>query len=268
MENIRKPAFAGLFYPKEKAILKRTIQKFLVNAKTITKISEEKIKAIVVPHAGYVYSGQTAAYAYQFLKNKKRVDHLILIGCSHFLTLPGAVQDDCSFWQTPLGKVPVKQFKKQSPLVSDSLPHKDEHCLEVQLPYLQSILQNFSITPILISDLDHEIALAKVLIPSLNQNSFLIISSDLSHYHPESTAIKIDEKTIELILNLDTAELKKEAYEACGKIAILTALEIAKKFSWKPVLLHYDTSANYSRNSANVVGYGSFVFYSRFKTRF
>jgi AmmeMemoRadiSam system protein B len=260
MENLRKPAVAGSFYPGSEDTLRHTIKDFLEKVSLPKNIPFTDIKAAIVPHAGYFYSGLTATFAYKTLSKKKNLSHFILLGPSHFSLFTGACQDPADFWETPLGKVKVKHLPEEPPIITNSEPHLKEHCLEVQLPFLQLIFKTFSITPIVISENCDYLKLAKVIKPLLNKNSFLIISSDLSHYYPQNMAKQIDKATLRKIKKLDAKLLKSRKYEACGKPAILTTIELAKLLEWKPKLLHYETSQAASGDQSRVVGYASIIF--------
>lgn len=260
MAQLRKPAVAGSFYPSGEDKLGQTIKDFLKKARLSSDIAAECIKAAIVPHAGYFYSGYTAAFAYKALRKAKNLRHFILLGPSHFSLFSGAAQDTAEYWETPLSKVQVKHLPDKSPLASSCEPHFKEHCLEVQLPFLQVIFEKFAITPIVTSDNCDYRKLAAILKPHLKEHTILIVSSDFSHFYPEPRAETIDRATLKQISKLNDLNLVEGKYEACGKTAILTAIELAKTLKWIPKLLHYETSAAASADYSRVVGYASIVF--------
>jgi len=318
--SIRRPAVAGSFYPSDPQELRGLIKKFL-SVVELPKIQGE-VRALIVPHAGLIYSGQTAAYGYEELRKVRnmrkmrppasamlkalragKLQNFILLGPSHRVGFEGVAQDTHEWWGTPLGKAKCYQLpatrlrqgfdgqarfklqgKEKELIVNDSRPHLQEHSLEVQLPFLQVLAKDtpevthsgssgveenkksfgFTITPLLTGfDVDYE-KLGELLAGNwrLGTGDCLIISSDLSHYHPQDIAEKIDKKTIQAILDLDTKTLEKEECEACGKAGILTAVYLAKKLGWKPKLLHYETSGDVTADFSQVVGYVSIAFLS------
>jgi AmmeMemoRadiSam system protein B len=250
--EIRKSAVEGMFYPSDADELNEMIDKFLKNAKE-TKIDGET-KAIIVPHAGYFYSGQTAAYAYKLLEKFKGKKKIILLGPSHQFYFEGIAADVNEYWQTPLGKVKViaSEFDKLENA------HAEEHCLEVQIPFLQKVLKEFEILPLVLCETDPK-DVAEKIIPLLDKDTLIVISSDLSHYHPYDEAVRLDKATNEAVEKLDYHSA--ESKEACGIIPILTAIEIAKKLKWKCRLLKYMNSGDVMGDRGNVVGYSSFVMY-------
>src|SRR3990167_6244621 len=169
--EIRKPLFAGSFYPENREELKNQIINFLNHAKKI----DIKPKALIVPHAGYIYSGQTAAYGYKLLDNQKKI---LLLGPSHNVS-NGFLSDTSDCWETPLGKTKLYHPDVRSELSTKA--HKMEHSLEVQLPFLQTVLKDFEICPLLIANTDLNFVSKEV--ESIS-NDIIIVSSDLSHYHP------------------------------------------------------------------------------------
>lgn len=248
----RHAAVAGAFYPESKEKIENMINKFLKNVPNIAL--EKEPKAIIVPHAGHIYSGQVAAYAYLLLKNTKK-QKIILLGPSHNIYFKDVAADINDFWETPLGK--VKLIKNN--FIKSEEAHINEHCLEVQLPFLQTILKNFELLPLVAGDIDPK-EISKKIIPLLDNNALLIISSDLSHFNDYDTAAKLDKNTIKSIQDLDYDKAETEA-DACGKIPLLTAIDIAKKLNWKCKFLNYKNSGDVTGDKSRVVGYASFAFY-------
>ena len=247
----RHTVVAGAFYPANKEELESMLNKFFKN--TITK-AEKQPKAIIVPHAGYIYSGQVAAYAYALLKKYKK-QKIILLGPSHNIYFNDVAADTNEYWETPLGK--VKLIQSNFPKLEQA--HINEHCLEVQIPFLQTILENFEIMPLVIGDISPK-EISKKIINILDENTLLIISSDLSHFHDYDTATHLDQNTIQAIQNLDYNKMEKDG-DACGKTPILTIIDIAQKLKWKCKLLNYKNSGDVTHEKSQVVGYASFAFY-------
>lgn len=261
-EEVREPAVSGTFYPDDEKELKEMIEKFLKDAKEI-KIGG-RLRGLVVPHAGYVYSGPVAAYGYKLLmKQKPQSDKIILIGPSHYAMFLGVAEAGATIWKTPLGLVNASSLSSKitdrSLARASSEAHRPEHCLEVQLPFLQSVLNNnFTIYPILTGEVNPAL-LANALEPIIDKNTLVIASSDLSHYHPYENAKRIDGVTNDAITNFDFK--KMEYIEACGKTGILTLMHIAKSKGWKNTLLDYRNSGDTAGPKNNVVGYGAHAFY-------
>lgn len=262
---IRYPAVAGAFYPADPAEIKRELESYL---KAVPKetISGE-LKALVVPHAGTIYSGPVAAFGYSLLGKSRGKEKLsiILIGPSHFVSFSGAATFLSDFWQTPLGKVKINPRVKlliekgESIIIDSQEAHSQEHSLEVQLPFLQLVLKDWSLLPIVCGEVN-PVKLAEIFDSMIDENTFVVVSSDLSHYYPYELAKEIDQKANEAIPNLDFKKTEKEV-EACGKIGILTLMAIAKKRNWKGKLLDYRNSGDTAGDKSQVVGYGCYAFY-------
>jgi len=244
----RQPAAAGTFYPDNKQHLENIIAEFLSKAPKIK--TNKKLKAIIVPHAGYQYSGQVAAYAY---KQIKRYSQIIILGPSHRIALQQLSTDSNQYWQTPLGKVEIVD----NDFAINQKAHLTEHSLEVQLPFLQYLLQDFQILPLLTSKQVSEKELEKIT-NLLDQKTLLVVSTDLSHYHNYQTAQKLDQKTIKAIESLNPPEIQ----EACGKTPLCIILEIALKKNWTPQVFVYKNSGDITGNKSHVVGYTSIGFYA------
>lgn len=257
---IRLPAFSGSFYPTNKQQLRSQLIKFFKNTQKV--LIPDKIKALIVPHAGYIYSGQTAAWGYQQLPKNRKIINFILIGPSHNYYLSKLVISKYSIWQTPLGNIKhLTTVPLNKEITINNISHLNEHCLEVQLPFLQYIYNNkFTFSAFLIGSNFNLNNLVQYFIKYFNDSIF-IISSDLSHYLPDKQAKKIDQETISAILKYDNNYLLKNSNVACGINAIQILLEIAKIKNWKIKLTSYDTSASFSHDINNVVGYASIAFY-------
>ncbi len=264
MQNVRKPSVAGIFYPNEPARL-RALLEYLLAAATPPTIPG-KLRALIVPHAGYAYSGPVAATGYKLLQTtvKKTSPTVLLLGPAHYVYFQGAATLNVEGWQTPLGTVRAQQeliarALKREQLRDNSAAHAPEHSLEVQLPFLQFIFCDIAIFPILTGECDHRV-LAQILSQYLNEIDLVLISSDLSHYYPQEEAISRDALTHEAIQNLDLVLMEKRV-EACGKSAILTLLHLAREQNWSAKLLDYRNSGDTAGDKNHVVGYGCYAFY-------
>ena len=255
MSSNRKPAVAGMFYPAEKKELNKVISEFLKESKT----GEKAENGIVVPHAGCIYSGKTAAFAYNaflnFLK-ENQVRNLVILGPAHRAYINEIYQDSSKSWETPLGKIGLK---KVAEIRESAKAHLGEHSIEVQIPFVQELVQEtkkkIEITPIIVGEITEEQAKKYAEILSKLENAFFIISSDLSHFLPKEEAEKRDYETIRKIINLDYADI-----DACGKYPLMIAIEMAKLKNWQFKLLKYSTSADAGGDEAGVVGYASLIF--------
>jgi AmmeMemoRadiSam system protein B/AmmeMemoRadiSam system protein A len=274
--DVRKPAVAGMFYPDSEFELSTKIDKYLNNVQY--QRVEGNIIALVVPHAGYDYSGQIAAYAYKELEGKK-FKRVILIGASHFTQFDGISVGEYDYYETPLGRVKVdREFAGKlvdsSPRIS-FLPeaHKREHSLEVQLPFLKKTLGNdFQIVPILFGNpsLANCQLLAMALGPKIDDETLIICSSDWSHYHDYATAVTLDKKAISSVVKGDTVSfvnlLQRGEGEACGVPAVITTLILAPNLGAnKTTLLQYENSGDVTGDKTRVVGYAAIAFTYEYK---
>ncbi len=271
--NTRPAAFAGSFYPEDPKELQETIKKYL-NEVEIEKIKGD-IKALIVPHAGYQYSAPIAAFGYKAIQQSAVSGHLsdiTLIGPSHRTPFSNFALCDFDTWKTPLGKVKVSQKNKKMQMNEHfsaiNEAHMFEHSIEVQLPFLQTVLKrDFQITPILTGKFDDYKEAAGVVKKLTDDETLLIISSDLSHYLPYEEAQRIDKVTISKILNscLSKPQQKQvksriSSESACGASGINITVELAKQLGWKAKLLDYRNSGDTAGDKDQVVGYAAIVF--------
>ena len=264
--GIRKAVWAGRFYPASRSELEQTIDSLTFQAKqTRVQIPPHKqLKALILPHAGYIYSGLTAAHASLVLR-ENQFDKVILMGPDHRVGFNNCAISDVDAYETPLGLVSLNKDAAKLRASSDlfqSIPASDrvEHSLEVILPFLQRYLNEFEFIPIVMGR-GNARQLAAAIEPLLDKNTLLIVSSDLSHFLPYSEAVERDKKTINMILKLESDKLLKSSNRACGIIPILIALEMAGKYGWEPVLLHYSNSGDTAGERSQVVGYAAIAFY-------
>lgn len=256
--DVRQSAVAGIFYPDDRNELSQVIDGFFSNAKLLP--NRQKLRALIIPHAGYIYSGQTAAWGYKQLQDSK-YKHFVLTGPSHHSYFDGLSSSSAKEWSTPIGLTKHNIISEETNRVKVfDEAHSREHSLEVQLPFLQKIVRNLSVTCFLTGfNVDVESA-ADYFIDNY-PNSFLIVSSDLSHFLTQDEASEKDRQTIEAILKMNKQYLHSHENVACGLTGILILLEIVKKRRWQAKLLYYDTSYTASGDKNNVVGYTTIGFY-------
>jgi AmmeMemoRadiSam system protein B/AmmeMemoRadiSam system protein A len=280
VKKVRPAAVAGGFYPADPKILSAMIDDFLarVSAPTIT----DPILAMVAPHAGYVYSGPVAAYTYAQLKGHKYA-RVVVIAPSHYESFDYSSIYDGDAYATPLGNVPVdKAFAHQLAKMSSTMRLSSqghdptsaggEHAIEVQLPWLQKVLGNFELVPIIMGDQSYEnsralgVALAKLTKDGGKEGDTLVLaSSDLSHYHPYDDAVKIDHKTLDALQSWDyftmSRNFQARVWEACGGAPIVSAMIYADHMGANQSrVLKYENSGDVTGDHARVVGYSADVF--------
>jgi AmmeMemoRadiSam system protein B len=265
-EIVRAPAVAGMFYERSPAELRKNIDEML-NRVQLPKV-EGTVRAVVSPHAGYAYSGFTAAHAFKFLEGKK-YDCVIAVGPSHREYFDGISIYSGDAYETPLGKVPINHevrselLQEEKNIVASVAGHRSEHSLEVQLPFLQRVLEEFSFVPIIMGDQRRQlceqlsVALARVM---ANKNILLVASSDLSHFHAYDEAVLLDKRVIQAVerFNSDVFidELEKKSFEACGGGPIAVAMKTAQQLGANRVeVLHYCNSGDITGDKSGVVGY-------------
>jgi hypothetical protein len=259
-EAVRPAAVAGLFYPSEPEALQYMVAKLLKEAGG-TRVAG-RIRGLVSPHAGYVYSGIVAAAGYRQVDPSFKT--VILLGPSHRFPLEGASIPAVKAYRTPLGEVPLAKLActlQDEPLIA-SVPqaHTREHSLEVQLPFLKVVLEDFHVVPILTNDADPE-ALAAILVPHIDNDTLVVASSDLSHYHAYERAVGLDRLFTAAVPALKFSDASQ--CEACGKQAVLTLMHIAKIKGWEGALIDYKNSGDTAGSKNQVVGYASIAFVER-----
>jgi hypothetical protein len=274
---LRPPAVAGLFYPADPQELIREIDFYLDRVPEVASNKPEDVLALIAPHAGYPYSGPVAAYSYKPLIDLKP-ELVVILAPSHHNYFAGASVFYQGQYQTPLGSVETDQNLGEKLFaglnaLSCSVPeidfskeiHAKEHSLEVQIPFLQKTIGSFKLLPIIIGTSDLEICqkiannLCRLLV-SEKRRFMVIISTDLSHYHPYKRAIEVDHKFIEDLKTLEEEQLKKnldlKEIEACGAGPILTGIILNKKLGAKEVkILKYANSGDTVGDKERVVGY-------------
>lgn len=261
MHTIRQPAVAGTFYPRDPKVLANEVMSFLDTA--TADIEHVSPKAIIVPHAGYVYSGQTAASAYACLfPNRKTIKRVILLGPVHRVPVRGLALPDVEAFITPLGQIKLDQSAMASivglnQVVVSSSAHAQEHSLEVQLPFLQTVLDDFQLVPLAVGDATSA-EVAEVLDTLWGgPETIIVVSSDLSHFLPYEMAQLVDNETVQNILQLKNTLTH---HQACGGTPINGLLLAAKRHHLMPKLLELCNSGDTAGDKNRVVGYASFMF--------
>lgn len=261
MTAIRPAAVAGMFYPGDPGVLARTVSDLLAHAAggAGTRVP----KAIIVPHAGYVYSGPVAASAYARLAALRgRVRRVVLLGPAHRVYVRGLALPEAERFATPLGEVALDRAGMQAlaalpQVVTSAAAHQMEHSLEVQLPFLQQVLGEFSLLPLAVGEATAD-EVAEVLEAVWGgDETLIVVSSDLSHFLPASLARQIDRGTANAILAMNP-HLNHE--QACGATPVNGLLKAAKRHGLRPVELDLRNSADTAGDPERVVGYAAFAF--------
>jgi AmmeMemoRadiSam system protein B/AmmeMemoRadiSam system protein A len=277
-QAVRQPGVAGSFYPADPKALTEMIDDMLAHASLSQPPIDDPILAVVAPHAGYQYSGPVAAYTYAALKGRK-FSRVVVIAPSHFEAFDFTSVYDGDAYATPLGSVRVDkafaaQLAKMSPTIQLSsrghTPTKEgaEHAIEVELPWLQRVLGDFALVPIVMGDQSYEnsralgVALAKLI---QGQDTLILASSDLSHYHPYDEAVKIDHKTLNALQEWDyfsmSQNFQQRVWEACGGAPIVAAMIAAERMGANEArVLKYANTGDVTGDHSRVVGYSADVF--------
>jgi MEMO1 family protein len=231
------------WYPSDKIELNKILDDFLSHK---PKLNIKEIHGLIVPHAGYVYSGEIAGKAFSLLKNKK-INKAIIFGPSHYKSFIGITSLERI--ETPLGKVNISKNSL------NKIPY--EHSVQNQIPFLQKINSNIEILPIVVGQITLDEA-NKIAREFVEEDAILIFSSDLSHFLEYNKAVKKDKSTMSIITSLD--ESKLNSLDACGIYPLLILFQMCKIKSWKPKLIEYKNSGDITRDKSSVVGYASLVF--------
>lgn len=264
----RKPVVAGMFYPSDEVELDNMITNFLKKAADEMK-GKDSYLGVVVPHAGYVYSGQCAAYGFNAIKNRN-LENIVIIAPSHRFGEFSFSVGDYDSYETPFGEVKVNR-EITGKLLEDAefafmeAAHNYEHSVEVQLPFIKKLFPNVSIIPILIGNQSYFNAeyLADKLFDLFEgrlETTAFVVSSDLSHYHSANLAEMLDSKLINYLVKMQNEELYKQTrkgvVEACGIGGIITMMQFVKNLNKSDIkLLNYTHSGKSSGENDSVVGY-------------
>ena len=256
--QVRAPAAAGTFYPADAETLGRTVDELLAGVERREPVAPRP-SAVIVPHAGYRYSGPVAASAYALVRPAGRA---VILGPAHFATLHGMAVPAASAWATPLGEVPIdaelRDLVAGRGVAVDDEPHAGEHALEVQLPFLQRITDgHIRVLPIAVGTTQPgEVA---DLLDALGDlpDQVVVVSTDLSHYYDADTARTLDRRTADAVLARDPRSIRLE--DACGVFALRGIVEHARRHDLEVRLLDLRNSADMTGHVWRVVGYGAFA---------
>ncbi|MFQ5577638.1 MAG: AmmeMemoRadiSam system protein B [Anaerolineae bacterium] len=262
MKRVRSPAVAGTFYPSQAGELKKQITAFLNAAPG----NGADTRAIIAPHAGYIYSGPVAACAYRYLADShaaETVRRVVLLGPAHYVPVAGLALSSAAAFATPLGSVPLDAPTAEKLLALPHVSaleaaHRREHSLEVHLPFFQSVLGSFSLVPLVVGDAAPA-EVAEVLEQVWNPpQTLIVVSSDLSHFHDYNTARQLDQATARAIEALQPGSIDRE--QACGRIPVQGLLLLARKLKLKAKTVDLRNSGDTAGPRDRVVGYGAWVF--------
>ncbi len=258
---VRKPAVAGMFYPDDPEELREAVATYLHEARSTEPGAVPK--AIIAPHAGYVYSGPIAGSAYaRIAPARDTIRRVVLLGPSHRVPLRGVAASGAESFLTPLGPVPldreaVESIRDLPQVAVIDQAHAMEHSLEVQIPFLQEVLGDFRLVPLCVGDASAE-EVAEVLDRLWGgPETLIVVSSDLSHYHDYKTARRMDEAAAKAIESLQPEGIDYE--QACGRIPIAGLLVAAKKHGLKVETVDLRSSGDTAGPRDEVVGYGAWV---------
>ena len=260
-EDFALPKMAGYFYPSDKFELNRYLNEFVKGEPLVNK----KPVSIIVPHAGYIFSGEIAGKAFNILNfYKDEFDTIVVIGPSHHVLIdkPAVLNKDYVLpnGQLKRDEILIEELVKENLVEINNEAHNEEHSVEVELPFLCHINPNFKIVDILTGPYEQD-AVTK-LIDALFKipRTLIVISSDLSHFNLYERAKEIDKTTIKNILSLNDDDIQPD--DACGNVGIRALIKVAKKYFLKPKVLGYCNSGDRTANKQKVVGYASFGFFN------
>jgi len=285
-ERIRKPAVAGYFYPKDAAALGSMVDAFM--AKVAESQVHGRILGIMSPHAGYTFSGQVAAYAYREIRGR-HYDTVVILGPSHHVYLRGVSVGTWDAYETPLGRVPVNRnlvnalLDWEESFSFSEEAHTREHSVETQLPFLQRVLRDFDIVPMVmgISPMSELKEISKALASVIKgKNVLLVASSDMSHYPTYRDATEVDGRTLSIIETFNPEQVFRSEAQAltrgienlsttlCGLGSVVTVMTVAKELGGNAAtVLHYANSGDVEhgghKEKRRVVGYGAVAFYQQ-----
>jgi hypothetical protein len=265
---IRPSSVAGTFYPGNNQDLRTTVERLLAEVSPLEgHVPPKAPKAIVVPHAGYVYSGSMAARAYaQLIPVRDQITRVILLGPCHRVAVRGLALSSAEAFSTPLGPIELDQHAsdhiKMLPQVSVfDQTHRDEHSLEVHLPFLQVVLGDFKLVPLVVGDSSNEEIVQVLDTLWGGPETLIVISTDLSHFLDYDEANAIDTRTCHMIEQLNSEDISRD--QACGRIPLKGFLSLAKHKSMRVETLGMNNSGDTAGSKDRVVGYGSWAFYEQ-----
>jgi MEMO1 family protein len=265
--GVRAPECAGRFYPADATRLAETVDRLLAEVPTSAADDDPPV-ALVVPHAGYIYSGRVAATGYRRLAEQRgRIRRAVILGPAHFAPRTEAAVLECRAFATPLGEIEVDQagcaLAAELPAVTWSAgAHAREHSIEVQLPFLQrSLGPDISIVPVAVGRVESRLLADVISVLWTDDSTAVVVSTDLSHYQDQATAERLDRHTAAAILRQDPLAIGERA--ACGRYPLRALLDVTRERSLRVRQLDLRTSADTTGDRSNVVGYGAFAAYPR-----
>jgi AmmeMemoRadiSam system protein B len=260
MNTSRTPAVAGLFYPADAHELRATVRGLLAAVPPVPPVP----KAIIAPHAGYIYSGPIAASVYaRLMPARERIRRVVLLGPAHRVAFEGLAVSAAVAFTTPLGDIPVDMAAVERLLALPQVrvldqAHRGEHSLEVQLPFLQEVLIDFTLVPLVVGDAAPEEVSEVIETLWGGDETLIVISSDLSHYHDYATARRLDAATSRAIEALRPQDIGFE--DACGRIPVNGLLLSARGHGLRAETLDLRNSGDTAGTRDRVVGYGAYAF--------
>lgn len=263
VHQTRYPAVAGMFYPVDRQTLIHDIHQYLQLAHDSSPTSPITPKAIIVPHAGYIFSGSIAASAYQYLiPLKHQINRVVLLGPCHRTFFKGLAVPESDVFNTPLGNIPIdqpgiRQLSDLSQVITSEHAHRDEHSLEVQLPFLQEVLDDFTLIPLVVGDAQQEEVAEVINRLWGDEHTLIVISTDLSHYHDYHHAKQLDRSTSDAIANLKPELIDYE--DACGRNGLKGMLSVAEQKHLSVDILDLRNSGDTAGDKNRVVGYGAYA---------
>jgi MEMO1 family protein len=261
--SIRAPAVAGTFYPGTGEALAQSLAQMLGEA-ALGATERAAPKAIIAPHAGYIYSGPVAASVYALLAPaRRRIHRVVLLGPTHRVAVRGLALPGCRAFATPLGTVEVDAAAVQAlralpQVLVSSRAHALEHSLEVHIPFLQTVIEAFTLVPLAVGDANATEIAAALEILWGGPETLIVVSSDLSHYLTYGDAQAVDRATAKAILDL-TTDISHE--QACGATPVIGLNHFARRRGLKSELIDLRNSGDTAGDKGRVVGYGAFAYY-------
>jgi AmmeMemoRadiSam system protein B len=267
--QVRRPAVAGMFYPGSRAALTEAVDGYLAEARSPELDGLENVRAVIAPHAGYVYSGPTAGYAFKALQSSLPAGRttIYLLGPAHRVWFSAVSTGDFDSFATPLGDAPVDQDEVRSLWALEThfqaLPgaHQGEHCLEVQIPFLQRSIDQYSLIPLLFGQVD-ACVVGQELAGRLEDqpDARVVVSSDLSHFERYETAQRMDRAFLQDVMAGNQRAVEANREGACGRAPIIALMEVASQLGWTPHLLDYRNSGDTAGDKGRVVGYAAIAY--------
>lgn len=255
-EKIRRPVCSGTWYSDDPGALADEIDSYLADVRD----ENLRVKAVIAPHAGFMFSGRTAAHSFRQIPTD--TETVIILGTSHRYPLAGACLIDYDCYSSPLGNVKLSDktsaFLKENQVVSVLAADRDEHSIEIEIPFLQRTLGDFSIIPVIVGSVDAE-EFSKTLEKYSDEKTVIVVSVDLSHFHSYDTAVRLDNFSIYSIVNLKDENIQNA--EIDSPHAVSSVIKLAKRKKWKTKLLDYKNSGDIIKDRSSVVGYSSIIFY-------